>query len=81
MLVSRSETFGVAYIEALSCGVPVIATRCGGPEGFVHTGNGILVPVDDEEALVGAAEIVPAAAIGVHKARAALVAERAPRAG
>jgi glycosyltransferase involved in cell wall biosynthesis len=54
VLASRSETFGVAYIEALSCGVPVIATRCGGPEGFVHTGNGILVPVDDEEALLGA---------------------------
>lgn len=54
VLASRSETFGVAYIEALSCGVPVIATKCGGPEGFVHKGNGILVPVDDEEALLDA---------------------------
>lgn len=54
VLASRSETFGVAYIEALSCGVPVIATRCGGPEAFVHQGNGILVPVNDEEALLAA---------------------------
>ncbi len=54
VLASRSETFGVAYIEALSCGVPVIATRCGGPESFVHEGNGILVPVNDEEALLEA---------------------------
>lgn len=54
VLASRSETFGVAYIEALSCGVPVIATRCGGPEAFVHKGNGILVPVNNEEALLEA---------------------------
>ena len=54
ILVSSSETFGVAYIEALACGVPVIATTCGGPEGFVHDGNGILIPVDDEKALLEA---------------------------
>jgi glycosyltransferase involved in cell wall biosynthesis len=54
ILISSSETFGVAYIEALACGVPVIATTCGGPEGFVHEGNGILIPVDDEKALLEA---------------------------
>ncbi|MGE4284702.1 MAG: glycosyltransferase, partial [Clostridia bacterium] len=48
------ETFGVAYIEALACGVPVIATTCGGPEGFVHEENGMLIPVDDEKALLEA---------------------------
>ena len=56
MLASRSETFGVAYIEAMAAGLPVIATRCGGPEDFVTEENGILIPVDDESALTGAME-------------------------
>lgn len=51
VLASRSETFGVAYIEALAMGVPVIATRCGGPEGFINDGNGRLVPIDDMDSL------------------------------
>lgn len=47
VLASRSETFGVVYIEALATGLPVIATSCGGPEDFINNQNGILVPVDD----------------------------------
>ena len=54
VLASRSETFGVAYIEALASGVPVIATKCGGPEVFVHEENGRMVPVDDFDSLVSA---------------------------
>ncbi len=54
VLASRSETFGVAYIEALASGVPVIATKCGGPEVFVHKDNGCMIPVDDLDELVRA---------------------------
>lgn len=35
VLSSRHETFGVVLIEAMACGVPVVATRCGGPESVV----------------------------------------------
>jgi L-malate glycosyltransferase len=51
VLPSKSETFGVAYMEALACGVPVIATKCGGPEVFVNKSNGLLIPVNDVDTL------------------------------
>lgn len=54
VLASRAETFGVVYIEAMATGLPVIATRCKGPEHFVNNKNGLLVPVDDEECLKNA---------------------------
>lgn len=54
VLPSHHETFGVVYVEALASGLPVIATWCGGPEHFVHEGNGLVIPVDDKQALVEA---------------------------
>ena len=54
VLASQTETFGVVYIEALSVGVPVIATKCGGPEDFIDGNNGYLIRVDDYEQLVDA---------------------------
>lgn len=54
ILPSQSETFGVSYIEAMYAGLPVIATRCGGPESFVNKSNGILVPVNHVEDLAEA---------------------------
>lgn len=54
VLASRNETFGVVFIEALSQGLPVAATRCGGPQTIINENNGILVPVGDAQALAGA---------------------------
>lgn len=51
---SRFETFSLICAEALSCGKPVIATRCGGPEEIIAEGTGYLIPVNDDAALVSA---------------------------
>lgn len=53
---SSYETFGVVLAEAMALGVPVVATRCGGPETFVTPETGKLVPVGDIVALRDAAE-------------------------
>ncbi len=49
IMVSSSETFGVCYAEALSASLPVIATKCGGPEDFVDDRCGVMVEVDNQE--------------------------------
>lgn len=54
VLPSMRETYGVSFIEAMATGLPVISTLCGGPEDFVNEENGILIPVDDKEALKNA---------------------------
>lgn len=48
---SNYETFGLTIAEALAAGIPVIATRCGGPESFVNNNNGILISPRDVAAL------------------------------
>lgn len=48
---SRLETFCVALIEGFACGLPAVATTCGGPDDLVTAANGILVPVGDADAL------------------------------
>jgi len=53
-LPSLGETFGIALGEAMACGKPVVATRCGGPQFIVTPETGLLVDVADPTALAGA---------------------------
>jgi glycosyltransferase involved in cell wall biosynthesis len=55
---STREGFGQMLVEAMACGLPVIATRSGGPTSFVNTEpgqpNGWMLDPGDEDALVAA---------------------------
>ncbi|EFU70166.1 glycosyltransferase [Aliarcobacter butzleri JV22] len=48
VLSSNFETFGVVLIEALACGLPLIATECGGPKDIVNKQNGILIKTNNQ---------------------------------
>ena len=52
---ARSEPFGLAIVEAMAAGLPVIATASEGAMEIIEDGfSGKLIPVDDPEALAAA---------------------------
>jgi glycosyltransferase involved in cell wall biosynthesis len=55
---STDEPFGLVYLEAMACELPVIGTLSGGPPSFINVTpgepDGWLVPPDDETALADA---------------------------
>jgi len=55
VLPSVAEAFGLALVEAMACGLPVIACNAHGPAEIVRDGeSGWLIPADDEQALAAA---------------------------
>jgi len=53
--VMESETFGVAAVEAQSCGLPVVASKVGGlPEVVLDGKTGLIVPPKDSASLAEA---------------------------
>lgn len=56
LLPSASESFGLAALEAMSCGVPVVSSNAGGlPEVVTHGETGYLYDVGDYGAMAEAA--------------------------
>jgi L-malate glycosyltransferase len=50
LIPSQSESFGLAALEAMSCGVPVISTSVGGlPELVKHNETGFIAEIGDVE--------------------------------
>lgn len=53
------ELFGLVLIEAMACGLPLVATDCIGPKEIIEQGeNGYIVPQRDEKALKEKLEIL-----------------------
>ncbi len=54
VLPTRYEAFGVVLIEAMATGLPLIATRSGGPDSIVTKENGLLIERENAVELAGA---------------------------
>jgi glycosyltransferase involved in cell wall biosynthesis len=55
VLASKLETMGLVLLEAMACGKPVVATRCGGTtEVVIDKETGLLVDVGNAEQLADA---------------------------
>jgi teichuronic acid biosynthesis glycosyltransferase TuaC len=58
VVTSERESCSAVLLEALASGIPVVSTRCGGPEDFVTRERGELAPVGDAEAISSACDAV-----------------------
>ncbi|MGB3542074.1 N-acetyl-alpha-D-glucosaminyl L-malate synthase BshA [Rubrivirga sp.] len=59
LMPSASETFGLAALEAMACGVPIVSSDVGGlPEVNIEGETGFLRPVGDLEGMTQAAQTI-----------------------
>ena len=65
---SHQEGLCIAALEAMACGVPVVSTRCGGPEDFVLAGRTGALVAPDAQAMAAAIQTICAD----HRLRAQL---------
>lgn len=69
-LPSLFEGLCNAYLEAMACDIPIVATRCGGNEdSLIHNKNSVLVPIQDSKLLSKAIIEV----LGDHKLSKSLI--------
>ena len=46
--LSLTETFGVVFIEAMACGLPVFSLKCGGTDDIIDSGGiGVILDASD----------------------------------
>ena len=56
--VSTTESFGMSILEALSLGLPVVATKSGGPQDLINKRNGLLVDIGDIDGIANAMKYI-----------------------
>lgn len=77
VLSSSTEGFSIATIEAMASKIPVVATRCGGPEEILSHGlTGMLVPKCDAKALEKAISEVLSGNVKTKEMAYSVVSER-----
>lgn len=59
VISSSAEGFSLSAVQAMACGLPVVSTRCGGPEEIVAEGaSGILVDVGAPQQIADAVQML-----------------------